>query len=948
MIIKNQRKFKSNVKLLQGGSLEEYNEFFRKLLSERGISGAIEFNLELLQQFINKEKSFGKGLVEYLKQLEKQLDQITDDKDLKMYMLQILSEMGSLVFPNTSACYSIIPNDLKELKWEELLQNFNDKIQHKNPDIVPLLSVFLTHNYPQSVVCLVALCLCDVLVHSLNKMNGLLVDEDGQYVEQKENLRPRLKASAWIDQLSWNIKMHLYGITHIEFTDNQKKLIQWYSHELAKKITETVLVGEELFASYKTIQAAPLKKNKIKTAAYFAWTGSNLLTFPKTLALPMVYPPNEWIVDEYGGANDGGYLLSSLTKISYQGYLDSKSSRTHNHRLYLKNISGLNNLQKVKFAVNENMVAFYNKYKKQLTESEELLLTDKWLNPDETVVLTLTKKWARIFNKADAISEAISNDLISKKNETLRNQETLRIAEMYCDKEIYWPAVQDFRGRIYRIGNLNIQLNQFVRSLITFASDEPLIKRRKQSNKSWAQYNLLIKEILLKDDLIEKWDNVFGDRLINNDTFENLLLEDFLAKKLSLIQVGQLLLVRQGAYARIGIYYDASASAYQIMGVINADKKLCQLTNVLKSENNKKEDLYQFFLNRLNIETQNYSASGEEDKQVKMYENYLKDNLNRSLIKAIVMPLIYGKTSMGFAEDLKEFFVKGDLYPKNSIRLKLASKIINVLKKDVFLTKSNIFMKTLRAFGQFLFDLDLYSIRGPYNNSNISYHKEEIQRIRLYFARKKGKYRSQQVSMSRIVRDSTGNPVKSKTKTINAFVANYIHFLDGVICHYIIKKLEQEGTFALGTVHDCFFIKPSKIEVLQRFYKEALVIAAITHYYNLLYWVFNIMRGVKKDKACEDAETSSFMQQLQEFIGSDFEYFLLEEKNICIKNLGTVDSEYLIEYLESFKSDIAPLNKKAYWNDIIEYFKMCRYENARIFMDEVLSDESASLFPDNE
>lgn len=81
-------------------------------------------------------------------------------------------------------------------------------------------------------------------------------------------------------------------------------------------------------------------------------------------------------------------------------------------------------------------------------------------------------------------------------------------------------VVQDFRGRIYHIGNLNIQLNAFVRSLTAFASDAPLIKRRKQSNKSWAQYNLLLREALIKKELIEKWDNVFGNRLINNDKFE--------------------------------------------------------------------------------------------------------------------------------------------------------------------------------------------------------------------------------------------------------------------------------------------------------------------------------------------------------------------------------------------------------------------------------------------
>ena len=119
------------------------------MLSERGISASLEFNLEKLQQSINQEGTFGKGLIAYLKAFEKQLDEMTDDKDLKLYIFQILSELGSLIFPNTSACYSIIPSDLKKIKWEKILQEFNNKIENKNPDIKeikPVLNIFLSKN----------------------------------------------------------------------------------------------------------------------------------------------------------------------------------------------------------------------------------------------------------------------------------------------------------------------------------------------------------------------------------------------------------------------------------------------------------------------------------------------------------------------------------------------------------------------------------------------------------------------------------------------------------------------------------------------------------------------------------------------------------------------------------------------------------------------------------
>lgn len=45
--------------MLQGGSLEKYNEYLSQLLLERGISPSVEFNLEKLQQFIDQEGTFG-------------------------------------------------------------------------------------------------------------------------------------------------------------------------------------------------------------------------------------------------------------------------------------------------------------------------------------------------------------------------------------------------------------------------------------------------------------------------------------------------------------------------------------------------------------------------------------------------------------------------------------------------------------------------------------------------------------------------------------------------------------------------------------------------------------------------------------------------------------------------------------------------------------------------
>jgi DNA-dependent RNA polymerase len=167
---------------------------------------------------------------------------------------------------------------------------------------------------------------------------------------------------------------------------------------------------------------------------------------------------------------------------------------------------------------------------------------------------------------------------------------------------------------------------------------------------------MLLTEVLTEDsDLISQWQDFFGLR--DQGTFEKRLLKQLLDGKLNMI-VGQLLLLRKGAYDRIGVFYDASASAYQIMGTINGDAELCRLTNVLRVDD-KKKDIYKFFLEviRKHMHLFKVKTSSKDAEFSKSYNAHLSKNFDRALVKAIVMPLIYGKTSQGFAEDLQTFFV---------------------------------------------------------------------------------------------------------------------------------------------------------------------------------------------------------------------------------------------------------------------------------------------------
>lgn len=109
--------------------------------------------------------------------------------------------------------------------------------------------------------------------------------------------------------------------------------------------------------------------------------------------------------------------------------------------------------------------------------------------------------------------------------------------------------------------------------------------------------------------------------------------------------------------------------------------------------------------------------------------------------------------------------------------------------------------------GAFLFELDSFIIKGYYSDTHIAYYKEETEVLYLYYKENTSKYRRQKISLTRPALDEQGNFQKSKTKAVVVLVANYVHFLDALICHYVIDNLSAD--LPVGTIHDSFYIKPT-------------------------------------------------------------------------------------------------------------------------------------------
>lgn len=98
----------------------------------------------------------------------------------------------------------------------------------------------------------------------------------------------------------------------------------------------------------------------------------------------------------------------------------------------------------------------------------------------------------------------------------------------------------------------------------------------------------------------------------------------------------------------IPVTQDASSSAYQIMSYLLLDVDLAMRTSLIPSEDDLIKDVYSFFLEELKPFLQKHLDP--------TLSTIVCSRLTRKLVKAIFMPMIYGKTVISTARDIHDDF----------------------------------------------------------------------------------------------------------------------------------------------------------------------------------------------------------------------------------------------------------------------------------------------------
>lgn len=493
-----------------------------------------------------------------------------------------------------------------------------------------------------------------------------------------------------------------------------------------------------------------------------------------------------------------------------------------------KVIGGYHTIPNILFSKNENL-----KYKISLdilniinkSQKFSLSINEKYLN------YILNSKITKIEKLTNLNFDYYIKYYIDKSVEEMKQSQemfliyefflSLYIAEFYKKQEFWFITKLDERGRKYDIGYpLNFYRDKILRNLFVW-------NREKTLNYIEIPLNLKLKQY---------------------DIYRNYIQDIHKEKEYNIFHI-----LESPLECLVG--FDAKNQIYQIIGGLVKDKKLLELSKVIKPKDQKFDDLdiYSYFLERLKIELWNnvelktvisiinslilnYTNWSKSKIQFGMVE--LLDKLDRTWIKDVVMTYGYNKSTIELISTtdyylLKNIFnnVKYAYIIKQKIK-EISVIIVNTLIKDInqevqTLSNLKIIFNSLVICSKVLKN----SIIIALNNTNVGFSQYYLNIENVTFQKwrkvnvedtKKGYYwKKVTVTYPKIFDEKETKTLNFK-KNLNALLPNTCHYIDSLLLYNSIKRI-IELKIPIKTIHDSFYTNIKYKNEISTIYREAYI-----------------------------------------------------------------------------------------------------------------------------
>lgn len=532
-----------------------------------------------------------------------------------------------------------------------------------------------------------------------------------------------------------------------------------------------------------------------------------LKDLPFVVNIPMIFPPKDWhkVIKEDGRhISDimGGYISAPTSDI-YNRFNIVSSHNMFNFNIMfaddedLNNFLGtLNGLQRVKFRVNSRVLNYIKNNRERL-ENANLIEVGFLANVNLCKAFD-TIKLAYIQDTTGVREDyTLANLLLyfARKVQMARHDDMIiSLASAYEGYVFYLPAFLDFRGRIYRSGILHFHESDIARSLILF--DGGYVRN------------------FMKVDIVGGWDEMRVAAAFKYEKFrsaqealsrfdelkeccENNLINVAVKASNPWQFISKMLGFKSDGFVfSEPLSKDASASAYQIMSYLLLDDVMGKYTNLVPSKGDKIEDIYTNLLEKLKIYVRN---KVDEDKY-----HIILAKLDRSLVKSLFMPLIYGKSVMSMKDDIK---LKYDALLDTKESYKLA-RLFYTFWEESFPDVNNL-MRLINLLSWLCSSINRPLLYGMPTFTTIQDYKSKMKES--FYVYNHASKKRHKVSL--IVPTRERDRRKTKTSTF----ANFIHQKDAFIAQRVIDYfLGIEAP--IYTVHDNFITTLPYAKILPSIY----------------------------------------------------------------------------------------------------------------------------------
>ena len=539
------------------------------------------------------------------------------------------------------------------------------------------------------------------------------------------------------------------------------------------------------------------------TESAVEWINNQKLN--KYIALPVYLPcvikPRKW-TNPY----DGGYHSDKLANLKIVKTEDKKLLKKLEEQNPQHLYRAVNGLQDTGFIVNKKVLdVAMELYERGIEVGCMMSAEPEPLPPKPYDIATneiARKQWR---HEAAKIHDINAHN-VAKRLQTLC---ILNTAEKYADTKFYHCYQADFRGRLYAVtGHFNPQGNDLAKALHLFAKGDELAF----DNYGW--YKLYGSKLAGLTGYFQasmefdcKCSKIAQDPLEHIDLWATQEKPfQYLAFCFDYFKFLTSNRNDESYISHLPVHLDGSNNAYQHIASLCKDNKLAKAVNLTPTtfidevwnyDDSSKQDLYTEVLEQLMINFKSIFLANNQ-----LAKDWLREDINRSVIKKPILMIPYGGTDFGIVNYLERL---GWQEPKTQEHYRFLCKHIRLALNQV--------SPSCEYVMNYLKEKAVTSWVSPSG----FYVQQE-------YKRQVGKRIETKLGTNRIqlkIKEDTDIPDKKKLRA--SISANYIHSLDAANVHLAISKSLKKGLKQFITVHDSFATTGADIDKFIKIVRESFV-----------------------------------------------------------------------------------------------------------------------------